>query len=135
LWLWNLKQQILAIAHRNGINTTNLIFEFPCPLFSFQKWVGHLTVAGVAKFTINLHWSLQGSCFAPFTMQHNNSVLMEAKYFASCCPLSVFKRVVLLHFRQHNNSIYCGNGSEIFCFLLPIGFMEARTGAKLAPFN
>ena len=66
-------------------------------------------------------------------MQHNNSVLMEAKYFASCCPLSVFKRVVLLHFRQHNNSIYCGNGSEIFCFLLPIGFMEARSFASCYP--
>ena len=34
-------------------------------------------------------------------------------------------------FYQHNNSAYCGNGSEIFRFLLPIVCVEARCFASL----
>jgi hypothetical protein len=33
-------------------------------------------------------------------------------------------------FYQHNNSIYCGNGSETFRFLLPIVCMEVRCFAS-----
>jgi hypothetical protein len=55
---------------------------------------------------------------------------MEAKHFASCCPLSVWKREVsLLLLTQRILYIYmcCGNGSETFRFLLPIGCIEARS--------
>ena len=57
---------------------------------------------------------------------------MEAKHFASCCPLSVWKREVsLLLLTQCILYIYmcCGNGSETFRFLLPIGCMVARSFA------
>jgi hypothetical protein len=54
---------------------------------------------------------------------------MEAKHFASCCPLSVWKREVsFLLLTQRILYIYmcCGNGSETFRLLLPIVCMEAR---------
>jgi hypothetical protein len=60
-------------------------------------------------------------------------VEMEAKHFASCCPLSVWKREVsLLLLTQRILYIYmcCGNGSETFRFLLPIGCVEARSFAS-----
>jgi hypothetical protein len=41
---------------------------------------------------------------------------LEARCFAS--------------FHQHNNSAYCGNGSEIFRFLLPIVCVEVRCFAS-----
>ena len=60
---------------------------------------------------------------------------MEAKHFTSCCPL-VFGSE-LFRFLHVNttilNGIYCGNGSEIFRFLLPIDCMEARRFASCYP--
>ena len=59
----------------------------------------------------------------------------EAKHFASCCPLSVWKREVslLLLTQQYYIHMCCGNGSETFRFLLPIGCMEARSFASCYP--
>ena len=60
---------------------------------------------------------------------------MEAIHFASCFPLSVWKRVVSLLARQHKNSIYCGNGSDTFRFLFPIVCVEASCFASCMHVN
>ena len=76
---------------------------------------------------------VEASCFA--SCMHVNTKIeyiagMEAKRFASCCPLAVWKRVVSLLARQHKNSIYCGNGSDTFRFLFPIVCVEASCFAS-----
>jgi hypothetical protein len=85
------------------------------------------------------HWPLGARCFASCTSTQQYSIVcivgMEAKHFTSCCSL-VFGSE-LFRFLHVNttilNGIYCGNGSEIFRFLLPIDCMEARRFASCYP--
>ena len=72
-------------------------------MFRFFYQTQQLYVLWEWKRNISLlvaHWSLEASCFASCTSTQQYSMVyivgMEAKYFASCCPLTVWKRDVSL---------------------------------------